>query len=159
MRRRRCVGGCREQPSPRDGRTPLALLSRKRGLRRKRRVRGNRRLRREGIRSRAGDRLGDVVGTGATPHVPPAPAPALARDSRFVAFHGSAHRVNGPGVLLDFPDRIVITHASRRLGDDHVDGGRTAPASCALSSPTTGGHRTSDQTTRLIPRRARCVTK
>jgi hypothetical protein len=30
-------------------------------------------------------------------------------------FHGLAHRVDQPGVLLNFPDRIVITHASRRL--------------------------------------------
>jgi hypothetical protein len=46
---------------------------------------------------------------------PPASADALPADDWWVLFDGLAHRVARPGVLLGFPHRIAITHASRRL--------------------------------------------
>src|SRR5262245_33468325 len=87
---------------------------RQRRLWREWRFRGKWRLRRErrfGLRA-----VGTPVRADDNRASPEAPAFTLgtARDSR-VAFHRLAHRVDRPGVLLDFLDRIVITHASRRL--------------------------------------------
>jgi hypothetical protein len=88
---------------------------RQRRLRREWRLRGKWRLRRErrfGLRSIAV--LVRADDNRSSPDAPPDSTLGLARDSR-VAFHRLAHRVDRPGVLLDFPDRIVTTHASRRL--------------------------------------------
>jgi hypothetical protein len=49
-----------------------------------------------------------------SPDTPPPSALRLhAHDSR-VVFHRLAHRVDRPGVLLDFPDRIATIHRSQR---------------------------------------------
>jgi hypothetical protein len=84
------------------------LRFRQRRLRREWRFRRHWRLRRE---RRFGSRaIGPCVQTRVN-RASPASTAFPARDLR-VAFHRLTHRIDGPGVLLDFPDRIVITHAS-----------------------------------------------